>query len=268
MILYQFNTIILMPKFAQYSISPKVEDLNDPTIHDKIQWIKKRIPEGESDLVIAIGGDGEALKAFHKFPDKILLGLKIEDGRSLGFYSALDLLEVNDSIINKIVNNDFQILSLSLLDYVINDKKLFVINDICVQRRLNGKTGKFIVKVGDDVFNASGDGVIICTPSGSSGYNFSSGGSIITWDLHAYSVRFFNLIGGLRSISIVVKGDITTKIESTYDCIIESDGIGEELSPKTIISANLSDKSSRLAYFEYHGQLSRLKRMIKSSNIE
>jgi len=257
-----------MPKFAQYSISPKVKDLNDPEINDKIEWIKKKIPEKESDLVITIGGDGEVLKAFHDYPEKILLGLKIEDGRSLGFYSALDLHKVNNSTITKIINNNFQMLNLPLLEYTVENEKLLLINELCVQRKLIGKSGKFIVKVGDDEFYANGDGVIICTPSGSSGYNFSSGGSIITWDLYAYSVRFFNLTGGLRSISIVVKGDIITKIESIYECIIETDGIGKELPQKTIISAKLSNKYARLAFFDYHGQLSRLKRMIKSSKIE
>ena len=257
-----------MPKFAKYSISPKVKDLNDPEINNKIEWLKKKIPEKESDLVIAIGGDGEVLKAFHEYPEKTLLGLKIEDGRSLGFYSALDLHEVNDLIINKISSDNYHILNLPLLEYTVNDEKFFLINELCVQRRLIGKSGKFIVKVEDDVFNASGDGIIICTPSGSSGYNFSSGGSIVTWDLYAYSVRFFNLTGGLRSISIVVKGDVITQIESIYECTIESDGMGKDLPRKTVINARLSNNYSRLAFFEYHGQLSRLKRMIKSSKIE
>ncbi len=263
-----FNIFILMIISAHYNISPKVKELNDPEICSKIDWIKERIPEGESDLVIAIGGDGEALKAFHKYPEKTLLGFKIEDGRSLGFYSAIDLHDVNEHVIGKIKNEDFHTLSLPLLEYEVNEKKSYIINELCVQRCLNGKAGKFIVNVGGDTFHASGDGIIICTPSGSSGYNFSSGGSIITWDLYAYSIRFFNLTGGLRSISIVVKGDVTTKIESLYNSTIESDGVGKDLLSKTTITARLSDKYSKFAYFDYHGQLSRLKRMIKSSKIE
>ncbi|MFX1238349.1 MAG: hypothetical protein ACFFAS_02305 [Promethearchaeota archaeon] len=129
----------------QYSISPKVMELNDQKIYDKIDWIKERIPEGESELFIAIGGDGEALKAFHKYPEKKILGFKIEDGRSLGFYSAVDLYYIDEFIIEKIKNENFQTLSLPLLEYIIHNKKSFIINELCVQRSLIGKSGKFLV---------------------------------------------------------------------------------------------------------------------------
>ena len=126
----------------------------------------------------------------------------------------------------------------------------------------------FQCNTGGDIFNALGDGVIISTPGGSSGYNFSSGGGIISWDLPAYSVRFFNLTRGLRSISIIVKGDTVTKIHSHYGAMIERDGISEDLSPKTLITTKLSSKNAKIVSFEYHGQLERIKRMIKSSRLD
>ncbi|MBD3254270.1 MAG: hypothetical protein GF383_04215 [Candidatus Lokiarchaeota archaeon] len=257
-----------MVKQAHYNISSKVKKLDDPQLNKHIKWIKSQIPEGRSDFAIAIGGDGEVLNAFHKYPQHKILGMKIEDGRSLGFFSAVNLNEVDEKVIQDIKNDKYTSLSLPLLACEVGKRRIPILNDVAIIRRPNGKSGKFEVDVGGDIFQASGDGVIISTPGGSSSYNFASGGSIISWNLYAYSVRFFNLTRGLRSVSLIVPGDTITKVTNLYDAFIEIDGAGFEINPETQVITHLTEKHAKIISFEYHAQLQRLKRMLRSTKID
>ncbi len=258
-----------MPGTAIYMVSPKVDNL--PEVQDQIEWIREHIPEGPSKLVLAFGGDGEILKAFQAHPEKILFGVRIEDERSLGFYSTVNCQEIDENLVTRIKEDNFTLQEIPIMEVCVGTEppqSFFTLNDATILRDPNGKAGKYAIRLGEDEFQAAGDGVIFATPSGSSGYNFSSGGAIISWDLFAYSLRAFNLTKGLRSISYIIPGDRKTRVISQYGAFLEVDGGASSLPPNTPVTVCLCGKHARIASLSFHGQLERVKRMVGSNRID
>ena len=132
------------------------------------------------DMVVSVGGDGTMLKASQKAisKDKPIFG--INAGR-VGFLTAFDFSEI-DTL------TDLDIFSLTatkrmLLEVIIDDnheKKYLTLNDVVVSR--NGISKTIELKVfGDNslIGEYRGDGIIISTPTGSTGYSLSAGGPIV-----------------------------------------------------------------------------------------
>lgn len=103
----------------------------------------------------------------------------------------------------------------------------------------------------------SGDGIIVATPAGSTGYNFSSGGSIIYPSLKALQITPLSPISSrvYRSLlnSIIIPGDIPITIEPEFlyenSILIVVDGVEFKYKNINKISYSISEKTiSRLNF--------------------
>ena len=134
------------------------------------------IPEG-TQLIFVLGGDGTLLRV-----SRDLLRLQIPFiGVNLGTLGYLCEL-VEDTMceaVDRIMNNEYMVEDRMMLKSLGEDKGI-ALNDIVIHRE--GKTqmvrltiylnGLFL-----GVYNA--DGIIVATPTGSTGYNMSAGGPIV-----------------------------------------------------------------------------------------
>lgn len=256
-----------MVSCALYCISPKARDA-PPLVRERIAALKEEMPEGDSPLVIAIGGDGEVLNAFHAHPDRTILGVKIDDGHSLGYYSAINLQDIDHHSIEKLQEDQYHTTRLPLLSCSIGTEQHTVLNEASIHRALSGKSGDFTARIGDDTMRVQGDGILLCTPGGSTGYTFSTGGPLISWDLYAYGIRFFNISRGFRSISSIVPGDTRTTITARYNAHIEIDGNGRPLPRDTPVTVQMTGQYASIAGFQPHSQLDRFKRMARTNTLE
>lgn len=143
------------------------------------------------DMEISVGGDGSFLKMLHKnnFQDNIYYA-SINAG-SLGFLSSIDCNRVEE-FINSLDNNQFKIKEISLLKVLVYTKKdikeLYCINEFTV-RKSDFSTMKANVLVDDELLEEyNGDGLVISSPIGSTGYNMVLGGSIIDNNIKAFSL--------------------------------------------------------------------------------
>ena len=226
----------------------------------KVKWLLEKIQEGDSDLAIAIGGDGEAFAAFHNYPDKKLLHLRLD--QSAGFYSAMRLKDVDDRTIERIAKDDYRILELPLLKVGLDDGFLRVLNDASLVREPNGKSGKFNIDIDGDSLKQSADGVIVCTPSGSSAHSFSANGPLISWGLPAYGVTIQAATRGLRSFSYVVPGDKITQVTSDYECFLEYDGASIPLPAGSSVSFCLAGRKAKIVQLDRESQLQKFTRIM------
>ena len=89
----------------------------------------------------------------------------------------------------KIENNSCHILKRSVLKLEIGEKKYYALNEISLQRDYAAYVGKVgqILRIETDISNEknelAGDGVLICTPTGSTAYSLSAGGAILFPDI-------------------------------------------------------------------------------------
>lgn len=138
--------------------------------------------ENNPDLVISIGGDGTFIKSLKEtnFNTDILY-VGIHTGH-LGFLQEVQINQIKQ-LFDCIILNNYKIETLSTerIEVITNNGLLefFALNEM-VMREEDLKTLKFEVTINNKHFeNFAGDGIMISTPTGSTAYNLSSGGSII-----------------------------------------------------------------------------------------
>ncbi|MEM6515350.1 MAG: NAD kinase [Bacteroidota bacterium] len=137
------------------------------------------------DLLISIGGDGTILRAITFIKDFSIPIVGINTGR-LGFLATIQTDEV-ESAISDILNGNFNISERTLLSVKTNpaNSKLqdinFALNEITLSRK--NTTSMISVDThlnGDFLTSYWADGLIVSTPTGSTGYSLSCGGPVIT----------------------------------------------------------------------------------------
>lgn len=135
-----------------------------------------------SDLVISIGGDGTMLTTAYKaqFFDKPVLGINFG---KLGFLSEANINQI-DVLINEIKRGLIKIEERILITgEVLGHKveRLIAINDIVIDKSGWPKMIDLELTVNNEfVTTISADGIVIATPTGSTGYSLSIGGPIVS----------------------------------------------------------------------------------------
>lgn len=142
------------------------------------------------DLFFSIGGDGTILKAITFVSDLDIPIVGINTGR-LGFLATIQKEEITESL-NKILEGEYTISERSLLTVETipknnHDEPLnFALNEVAVNRTNTSSMIKVETWVDDHYLTSYwSDGLIIATPTGSTGYSLSCGGPII--DPSAYN---------------------------------------------------------------------------------
>ena len=64
-------------------------------------------------------------------------------------------------------------------------------NDISFHRRVGGRVAQLAYGVeGEEVGSVRCDGLVVCTPAGSTGYNLANGGPVMAWGVEGFGVSF------------------------------------------------------------------------------
>jgi NAD+ kinase len=164
-----------------------------------------------SDLVISLGGDGTFLRAArlaHRFGARVLA---VNLGR-LGFLLNVPPEELVDDVKHSLRHEHVvERLALSItLPGAQADE--FALNEVVLERAHAGHMVRVRSFVGDDEYlTYSADGVMVATPTGSTGYNFSAGGPVVETTL---KVMMITPIAPHFTIdrSIVVDGDKVVRL--------------------------------------------------------
>jgi len=136
------------------------------------------------DLLISIGGDGTILRAITYVRDLAIPIVGINTGR-LGFLATIQKTNINKAI-NDIIDGNYRISERSLLTISTfpESKDLLdfniALNEIAVSRK--NTTSMITVETslnGEYLTSYWADGLIISTPTGSTGYSLSCGGPVI-----------------------------------------------------------------------------------------
>ena len=136
------------------------------------------------DLLFTLGGDGTFLRAVTYVRDLNIPILGINTGR-LGFLATIQKENIKSSI-KSLIDKEYSIKERSLLTVKTSKKNKdleelnFALNEITVARR--NTTSMITIKTFlDDEYLTSywADGLIVATPTGSTGYSLSCGGPVI-----------------------------------------------------------------------------------------
>lgn len=135
-----------------------------------------------SDIIVSIGGDGTMLaSAYHaQLYNKPVLGVNLG---KLGFLVEANINQM-DKLIEEIKNNHYTIEERMVItgDCAKHKcEKLYAINDIVIDKGGWPKMIELTIWVDKEyVTTFDADGLIIATPTGSTGYSISTGGPIVS----------------------------------------------------------------------------------------
>ena len=183
------------------------------TFFDSTNLIDKDI-----DFVFAVGGDGTILRSITYVRDSGVPILGINSGR-LGFLTSVQKDNVSEALV-KIKENKFSIVERTLLELKSNSSSNFfsyALNEVTIQRKDTTSLLNILCSINDDYLtNYWSDGLIISTPTGSTGYSLSNGGSLVSPES---KVIILNPIAphniNMRSLIIPDHSEITIKVEGT-----------------------------------------------------
>ena len=137
------------------------------------------------DLLISVGGDGTILRAITFVKDLSIPIVGINTGR-LGFLSTIQTNEIEQAI-NNILNGNYKTSKRTLLSVETNPKTKelseinFALNEIAVSRKNTTSMITVETHLNNEYLTSYwADGLIISTPTGSTGYSLSCGGPVIT----------------------------------------------------------------------------------------
>jgi NAD+ kinase len=132
-----------------------------------------KIVERNPDFVVCYGGDGTVLFSERKFPQVPKLVVKKTNIYREYDYALYDF----ENILFKIREGKFRIRKEMKLETKLENEKLVGLNEIQIRAKLPIHAIRFSMFVdGKEFDNLIGDGVIVATPFGSTGYYRSTGG--------------------------------------------------------------------------------------------
>jgi NAD+ kinase len=133
------------------------------------------------DIIVSIGGDGTMLNTAYEVRNSStpILGLNIG---KLGFLAEFDLNNFVEFLQDIKAKNYYFEERMTLVATCGNnpENELYAVNDLVIDKGLWSKMIQLTMKVDNDyVSTFSADGLIIATPTGSTGYSLSVGGPIV-----------------------------------------------------------------------------------------
>ncbi len=212
---------------------------------------------GDAECILVLGGDGTLLKVAGQVEelDVLLYGI------NLGTVGFLTEGEVSNlcTILDRLIDDDFTIEERMMIRGTVRkaDGRTYcksALNDIVITRAGFSRLIGLNVYVGESLLDTyEADGVVVATPTGSTGYNLSAGGPIVS---PTASLMVITPVSphSLTSKSIVLASNEDISIEiakkrKTQDteAIVSFDGGNDvELSAGDIVNIYRSDRTTKL----------------------
>lgn len=207
----------------------------------------------QSELIIVLGGDGTLLRVAREVATFHVPLLGVNLGH-LGFLTEIETDNLYFEL-DKIINKQYQIEERTMLEaHIINGEEekasFLAFNDVGISRGVLSRIIRFNIYINDqfvDVYSA--DGVLVASPTGSTGYSLSAGGAILCPSVKALIITPI-CAHNLYSRSIVIADDHIVKIvgcENNGEVMITMDGQkGYSLSENDILIVKKSEYKIKL----------------------
>lgn len=138
----------------------------------------------ETQCVITLGGDGTLIQAARDLVDRNLPLIGINMGH-LGYLTQVGKGESVTPMLDALLGDQFRLEKRMMLSGTVSGgqkiQQSIALNDIVLTRKSVLRVLKFQVYVNGELLNEySADGMVVSTPTGSTAYNLSAGGPIVS----------------------------------------------------------------------------------------
>ena len=214
----------------QLIVDSKLKNEIDKNISDNLIFFDSNESiDSDIDFVFAVGGDGTILRSITYVKDSDIPILGVNTGR-LGFLTSVQKESISDAISN-IKNNKFSVIKRTVLKVNLSSSNNpfsnypYALNEVTIQRKDSTSLLNISCQINDKYLtNYWSDGLIISTPTGSTGYSLSNGGSIVSPESN---VILLNPIAphniNMRSLVIPDNSNIKLNIEGDNEINLSVD---------------------------------------------
>ncbi|HEX3670289.1 MAG TPA: NAD(+)/NADH kinase [Candidatus Cybelea sp.] len=203
-----------------------------------------------ASLIITVGGDGTLLRAARLAVEHDVPLLGINTGR-LGFLTELDEDDPRLGDLPSLVSRGLVMDERTALQAEYGDRRFFALNDVVVRKGEVSRLVPFGLRVDDGASTQiAADGICVATPTGSTAYFLSAGGSLIAPSVAAFGVVPL-LPHTLFSRPLIVP--MSSRIEITSDteaahAHLECDGdVLSEVAPNSCVTIRCHPRRVRFA---------------------
>jgi NAD+ kinase len=206
-------TLLNRRKINVHSVLPFIIDDATPISPGELKDIKL-------DLVFAVGGDGTTLRAFRMIPGRVPL-FSINSGGHRGILSDIDAESIDEAVNTILAGKYFYDCRIRIQASV--NGKLFppVLNDILIIRVNLTRTPLLSVMLMGDEIKQRMDGIVISTPTGSTGHSFSVGGAVLHEGMSCLSLTPIASVNRMPQLVIPLEEIL---IRSTHESNMILDG--------------------------------------------
>jgi len=202
-------------------IYKKEDKLISGTAVQVIKELKKmgyKINLAKARFAVVLGGDGTILRAArilakHKIP---ILGIHMG---GLGFSSEIELHDLSEAL-DKIKANKFKLDERAMIEAHVGGKTEIALNDIVISNSGIARVIRLEIKGLGEYLS---DGVIFSTATGSTAYNLSAGGPILTPDSKSMVITAI-CPHTISTRPIVVEQPVTAILRRGKKAILTADG--------------------------------------------
>ena len=189
----------------------------------------ERLPN--TGALVVLGGDGTFLRAARAVAvvDVPLLGVNLG---KVGFLSKVETSGL-EAVLAQLVDGDFTLQDRMALEATIHPggqkeatETFFALNEIAVARGSLVRVCRIEVEIGPShLATFTADGLVVSSPTGSTGYSFSAGGPIVDPTSRNLIVTpIAGYLTAIRSVVVNPRHTVRCRILGAYDVLMSVDG--------------------------------------------
>ena len=252
-------------------VTNKDKDTDLSVTGELIEYLEKKgfstctDPEGEYDCCLALGGDGTIISTARLLGDRDIPILGINLGH-LGFMSSVEKNDICHAV-DLLAEGEFYIEDRMMINAGIvragamTDSRFTALNDVVINRMGFSRMISTRAYVNDALVNTYyGDGIIVATPTGSTGYNLSAGGPIVTPEAELMVITPICPHSlNMRSVVVGAKDRIRITVDTIRDsfkgrAVMTVDGQESvELENEDVVEIVCSERRTKLIRFKDRG---------------
>ncbi|WP_396154096.1 NAD kinase [Flavobacterium sp.] len=277
---YQNNTHSIVEKVVAFLEQNNIEICFYKIFYDKLIENEVSLSEYSTfdsheclkdnfDYLISIGGDGTILRAATFVRNYNLPIIGINAGR-LGFLATIQEENI-EKLLTRVVANDFSISKRTLVSLHAHPENIdledinFALNEITVSRKDTTSMITIETYINNEYLNSYwADGLIISTPTGSTGYSLSCGGPVIMPTSNCFVITPIaphNLTA--RPLIIPDDSELTLKIKGREEqYLVSLDSRITSVSNETTLTVKKSDFYISIIEFPEEGFLRTIRKKL------
>lgn len=201
------------------------------------------------ELCFALGGDGTMLTALRTYARTPVPVFGVNFGE-IGFLAAVDGEQAEEGF-TRALAREYEVVEMPGIELSADGRSWIAMNDVSIHRRQGMRVADLSYSIAaEEVGRVRCDGLVIATPTGSTGYNLANGGPVMAWGVEGYAVSFIAPHSLTARALVVAPADVLAVQNRSQEEPVDVTADGRpvcEIPPGGQVKTRFCDAQGRLA---------------------